>query len=228
MDGEFDCQGGEFDCQPLVEEISTNWHPTLRFPKMNFLRGCFTPKSIFSEYELDKLCVESSMDRDEVERQYQQFLSHHKNGKMTRRDFQNLLRQSCPSMSDGNIKKLSQDILRMYDTTQDGIVDFREFFITLNIMKEGSPEENLKKIFRMFDINSDGVISLKELGKTVKDFGELMEKNKRKDILARTAFDEMDADKDGKIDQDEFVTACLTNGSASTSIALEIVKLFVN
>merc|ERR1719319_7885 len=111
---------------------------------------------------------------------------------MTRRDFQNLLRQSCPSMSDGNIKKLSQDI------------------------------------FRMYDINSDGVISLKELGKTVKDFGELMEKNKLKDILARTAFDEMDADKDGKIDQDEFVTACLTNGSASTSIALEIVKLFVN
>jgi len=163
------------------------------------------------------------MDRDEVEKQYQRFLSHHKNGKMTPRSFQSLLRQSCPGMSDGDLKKITKHIFRMYDTNLDGNVDFREFLITLHVMKEGSPEQNLKQIFRVFDINSDGVISLKELSKIVRDLHE-----KGEDILAKTAFDEMDTDHDGMIDESEFVSACLTRRKASTSIALKIVTLFVD
>jgi len=193
---------------------------------MGFLLGCVSPKNVLSCEDIEKLAAITSMDKDEIERQHQKFLSHHKHGKISRKSFQNLLQQSCPGLSNGSLGKMSQHILRIYDTNQDGNIDFAEFLLTLHIMKEGSPEENLKQIFRLFDINNDGVISMKELSKIVKDFRDLME-NDGEDALAKTAFDEMDLDQNGKIDEEEFVSACMTRRKASTTIALQIVNLFV-
>jgi len=193
---------------------------------MGFLRGCVSPKCGLTDEEIEKLTTITSMDKDEIEEQHQKFLSHHKNGKISRKSFQNLLQQSCPGLSNGALGKMAQHILRIYDTNQDGNIDFAEFILTLHIMKEGSPEENLKQIFRVFDINCDGAISLKELSKIVKDFRDVME-NQGEEVLAKTAFDEMDADHDGKIDEDEFVSACLNRRKASASIAIKIVNLFV-
>ena len=51
----------------------------------------------------------------------------------------------------------------MYDTNEDGYIDFREFMIVLYTFSNGTPEENLNQMFRVFDINSDGSVSLKEL-----------------------------------------------------------------
>jgi len=193
---------------------------------MGFLVDCVSGESSLPEEEVAKLAALTGTDRQEVELQYEQFLKHHKHGRISRRSFQNLLQKSWPGISSGALGKLSQHIFRMYDTNQDGNIDFTEFILMLHIMKEGSPEQNLRQIFKIFDINSDGGISMKELRKILKDFRDLME-SEGEEALARTAFDEMDADQDGKIDEEEFVNACLEGGKASSSIALKIVTLFV-
>ena len=45
-------------------------------------------------------------------------------------------------------------------------------------------------------------------------------------MLARTAFEEMDKDADGKVSQEEFVSACLGQEEISRLLALKIIDIF--
>merc|ERR1719510_2807342 len=96
-------------------------------------------------------------------------------------------------------------------------------------MASGSAEDNLRRVFRAFDINSDGGISRKELEKVVKHLhdGSTTTVQWREDDVARRAFDEMDTDGDGKVDQEEFVSACLAGRRTSAALALKVVGIFV-
>ena len=94
-------------------------------------------------------------------------------------------------------KKMEKHVFRVYDTNNDGFIDFVEFMVywekrvnshinfkvVYYVMADGSPEEVLLKIFRIFDINrwllklnhiyliyfSDGFISKKEMSRLIKD-----------------------------------------------------------
>ena len=128
-------------------------------------------------------------------------------------------------------EKLSKHIWRMYDTNQDGHIDFREFMIVLYVMSNGSPEENLKQIFRVFDINNDGKINLAEMKRIVNDLFKLIDEkdveNASKEILVQSAFSEMDEDGDGEISQEEFIKACLSQKKFSTMLTLKIIDIFI-
>jgi len=109
---------------------------------------------------------------------------------------------------------------------------YREFMIVLYVMSSGTPQENLKQIFRVFDINNDGSISAKELKRIVKDLFHLLSKEDNpdkasQDTLAELAFKEMDADFDGKITEQEFVSACMGQEKISSMLALRIIDVFV-
>ena len=48
-----------------------------------------------------------------------------------------------------------------------------------------------------------------------------------KDMIAKTAFAEMDKNKDGKVTKEEFVTDCLGKQEISKMLALKLVDIFV-
>ena len=48
-----------------------------------------------------------------------------------------------------------------------------------------------------------------------------------RDLVAKSVFAEMDADKDGKVTVDEFVTACLGQGELSRMLALKVINIVV-
>ena len=79
-------------------------------------------------------------------------------------------------------------------------------------MAGGTTEDILKKIFRLFDVNSDGSISKKEMERLVKDMYGLLKREdpniSAADLVAKTAFAEMDKDEDGKVSLEEFLVAC--------------------
>ena len=82
---------------------------------------------------------------------------------------------------------------------------------------------------RLFDVNSDGVISKKEMSRLVKDMYGLLKKEdpnvSAAELIAKSAFAEMDENEDGKISLKEFSTACLAEKDFSrllTSTALDI------
>merc|ERR1711962_1025754 len=168
------------------------------------------------------------MERDAVEKQYQNFLTKHPDGKISRKSFHDMMKECCPGT---DTEKLERHIFRMYDKNDDGHIDFREFMIVLYIMSSGSPQENLKQIFRVFDINNDGTITLKELQKIVRDLFLLInETNADKasqELLVKTAFHEMDENHDGAITQSEFIEACMAQKKFSTMLTLKIIDVFI-
>lgn len=95
-------------------------------------------------------------------------------------------------MPKKDASKLEKHVFRVYDTNNDGVIDFVEFMVVFHILSggvyklfrritdhldcrldlpsaEGSPEDVLEKLFRVFDVNSDGNISAKEMERLVAD-----------------------------------------------------------
>lgn len=98
-------------------------------------------------------------------------------------------------------------------------------------MSDGSPEEVLGKIFRVFDVNSDGSITNKEMQRLVKDMYGLLKTEDptiaAKDMIAKSAFAEMDKNDDGKVTLEEFKTACLGREEFSKLLAIKVIDIFV-
>merc|ERR1711962_1151760 len=126
---------------------------------------------------------------------------------MKKKDFREMMAKALPKKDAG---KMEKHVFRIYDTNNDGYIDFPEFMIVFYIMSDGSPEEVLGKIFRVFDVNSD-------------DSEQASEK-----FIATSAFAEMDKDADGKITKEEFISACLGQEQFSKMLALKIIDIFVD
>ncbi|XP_023345061.1 neuronal calcium sensor 2 [Eurytemora carolleeae] len=197
-------------------------------PRFSSIMGCVNGKSFLTDEDIVFIARNTAMDQEQVEIRYQNFLSKHPDGRISRKSFHDMMKECYPGT---DTEKLEKHIFRMYDTNDDGHIDFREFMIVLYVLSNGSPEENLKQIFRVFDINNDGSISLKELKRIVKDLFHLINEENvdqaSHDVLANSAFSEMDENKDGEITQEEFIEACMLQKKFSTMLTLRIIDIFV-
>ena len=131
------------------------------------------------------------------------------------------------SLPGSNGERVGGHVWRIYDRNMDGRIDFSEFIIALQIMNNGTLEENLEQIFRVFDINNDGRIEKREMRRIVKDLGKMVG-IKDRDEASREAFKEMDEDGDGEVTKEEFVRACLTQKKFSVMLTLLIIDIFLS
>merc|ERR1711981_782426 len=103
--------------------------------------------------------------------------------------------------------------------------------VIFHIMNDGTAEEVLGKIFRLFDVNSDGNISNKEMKRLVKDMYGLLKAEDpnvaANNMIAKSAFAEMDKDEDGKVSLEEFQSACLGREEFSKMLAVKVIDIFV-
>merc|ERR550517_324711 len=183
---------------------------------------------VLREQDIAALSKSSGMDAAQVKEHFAAFLESHPNGKMKPKEFREMVEKTMPKSDAG---KMEKHVFRIYDTNNDGYIDFVEFMVVFYIMSDGTPQEVLEKIFRVFDANSDGTITKKELTRLIKDmYGLLNTENAEqasKDMIAKSAFAEMDKDEDGKITTEEFVSACLGQEQFSKMLALKIIDIFV-
>ena len=79
-------------------------------------------------------------------------------------------------------------------------------------LSSGSQMENIEKIFYMLDFDNDGVISSEEYELVTSDIFLLANERKvsmsNQDHLTKLTYEEMDSNKDGKVDLKEFMKAC--------------------
>ena len=191
--------------------------------------GSKNGKPVLREEDITALSKSSGLDGAQVEESFNAFIAEHPNGKMKPKEFREMMAKAVPKK---DASKMEKHVFRIYDANNDGVIDFTEFMLIFFVMSEGAPEEVLTKIFRMFDVNSDGTISMKEMNKLIKDMYGLLKTEDpniaAKNMIAKTAFAEMDKDKDGEVSKEEFVTACMGQEEISKMLALKIVDIFVD
>ena len=186
--------------------------------------GSKNGKPVLRDEDISALSKSSGLNGAQVKESFNAFVAEHPNGKMKPKDFREMMAKAVPTK---DAAKLDKHVFRIYDANNDGVIDFTEFMLIFFIMSEGAPEEVLTKIFQVFDVNSDGAISKKELNMLIKDMYGLL-KSAAKKLVAKTAFAEMDKDKDGKVSQEEFVSACMGQQEISKMLALKVVDIFVD
>jgi len=170
--------------------------------------------------------------REMLRYHFDNFIAKHPKGYITRKSFRDIAKQCYPNK---NYAKLEKRLFNMYDTDGDGSISFREFMIAIYIMSDGTPEQNLRQIFRVFDENNDGAISHKEMKKFVKDIQSLLTPSDLENIsehnlvkaITKQAFSEMDRDNDGRVTEDEFVSATLGHEKVATLLTMKIVNCLV-
>jgi len=191
--------------------------------------GSKNGKPVLTEQQAEQLAQSSGLDVVQVREQFDAFVLEHPNGKMKKKDFREMMAKALPKKDAG---KMEKHVFRIYDTNNDGYIDFPEFMIVFYIMSDGSPEEVLGKIFRVFDVNSDDSITKKELTRLIKDMYGLLNNDNPEQasekFIATSAFAEMDKDADGKITKEEFISACLGQDQFSKMLALKVAEMFTD
>ena len=190
--------------------------------------GSKNGKPVLRDEDVAALSQSSGMPEAEVKDAFNAFIAEHPNGKMKPKDFREIMSSALPKK---DASKMEKHVFRIYDSNNDGYVDFVEFMVVFFILSDGSSEEVLTKIFRLFDVNSDGKITKKELTRLVKDMYGLLKKDDPNvnaiDLIAKSAFAEMDKDEDGKITAEEFISACLGEQDFSKMLANKAIDIFM-
>jgi len=190
--------------------------------------GSSNGKPVLRDEDVATLSKSSGMDEAQVKTAFDNFVTEHPDGKMRPKDFREMMQKAIPGK---DAKKMEDHVFRIYDSNNDGYIDFPEFMIIYFIMNEGSPQEVLSRIFRVFDCNNDGTISMKEMKRLIKDmYGMLKSEDPNvatKDFVAKTAFAEMDENQDGKVTSEEFIKACMEKDEFTKMLTLKIIDIFV-
>ena len=96
-----------------------------------------------------------------------------------------------------------KDLFNKADKNSDGKIDVTEFKELVELLpgkeSEGKINPNLVKVFEQFDSDHDGLISKEEVRSTLRAIGKDLS-----DTELDTCFNELDTNKDGKIDITEF------------------------
>jgi len=183
---------------------------------------------VLRDEDVASLSKTSGLEPMQVREAFNAFVEEHPKGKMKPKDFSEMMTKAMPKK---DASKMQKHVFRIYDSNNDGYIDFIEFMLIFHIMSDGTPEEVLGKIFRVFDVNSDGSITKKEMTRLVKDMYGLIKAEdptaQSEALIAKSAFTEMDADGDGKITMEEFISACLSQDELSKLLALKIIDIFV-
>jgi len=184
--------------------------------------------AVLREEDIAALVKSSGLDEAQVKEAFDSWVAEHPNGKMKPKDFREMMSKALPKK---DASKMEKHVFRIYDSNNDGYIDFSEFMLIFFIMSDGTPEEVLTKIFRVFDVNSDGTITQKEMTKLIKDMYGLLKSEDpnlaAKDLVSKSAFAEMDKDQDGKVTTAEFIAACTGQEEFSKMLALKVIDIFV-
>jgi Ca2+-binding EF-hand superfamily protein len=91
-------------------------------------------------------------------------------------------------------------MIRQVDRDGDGEIDFSEFIeVIAQETKEKHSKDEILSVFRAIDEQGHGYITSDELRQIMNHLGEYLPEEEIEDIIS-----ELDTNKDGKIDFDEF------------------------
>ncbi|KAF9649947.1 putative calmodulin [Thelephora ganbajun] len=104
--------------------------------------------------------------------------------------------------TEAEIRKMINEI----DSDGDGTIDFREFLTMMAMkMNDADSGEEIKEAFKVFDRDGSGYISAAELKQVLASLGERLTDDEIDMMIG-----EVDVDRDGQIDYEEFVNMMMS------------------
>jgi calmodulin len=118
-------------------------------------------------------------------------------GSISKQELKGVMKKLGQNPTDDDIEAMIKSV----DDNGDGEIDFDEFLVLMSAKKKNNndPDKELKDAFKVFDADGSGTISRSELKKLMKSLGQ-----KLSDAELDAMMDEVDTDKSGEIDFDEF------------------------
>ena len=163
--------------------LKFRFHMKLRHAVLEFIVSHFTHSSEI--YELQQAFIAMDYNGD---------------GKLTTEE----LTVACLMLE--YTKEDVSNILAECDANMNGSLDYTEFLTAASNWKKDLSKNKIKATFECFDIDKDGVISLPELKEMLSNDMGVEEE------IWNEIFGEVDSNRDGMIDPEEFETAVLLKG----------------
>ncbi|XP_024529122.1 calcium-dependent protein kinase 2 [Selaginella moellendorffii] len=128
-----------------------------------------------------------------------------KSGTITFEELKSGLAKQGYDMAESEVRA----IMESADVDGNGTIDYLEFISATMHMNKMDRENNLLAAFKQFDTDNSGFISVEELEQALYRYG-MVDEGMIKDIIK-----EVDVNKDGRIDYNEFATMMLRAGSSA-------------
>jgi len=158
--------------------------------------------------ELRELEESTYFDKRELQKWFREFMKDCPSGTLSQDDFVRIYQQFFPH---GNPAKFARHVFKVFDVNSDGCISFKEFIVALSVTSKGTLEEKLDWAFSLYDLDGDGYISNTEMLNIVNSIyemvGNMLHLPKDEDTPQKRVnkiFNQMDADKDGRLTRDEF------------------------
>ncbi|KAG6622003.1 uncharacterized protein IUM83_07411 [Phytophthora cinnamomi] len=132
-------------------------------------------------------------------------------------------------------KMVADRLYDVFDRDGNGQIDFSELASGLSVLCKGARDAKVKAAFRLYDFNADGFISLDEMKRYLTSIFKVLyevQPEMRQEtgvspeelgvVTAEQAFQEADANHDGKLSYDEFLT--WYNSPAQAGISSAVAK----
>ncbi|XP_053555543.1 lysophosphatidylcholine acyltransferase 2 isoform X2 [Bombina bombina] len=144
--------------------------------------------------EFTKVSKKLNLKWDNVRKQLEVFASIAGSAKGGRIGIEEFAKHLQLPMSD-----ILRELFALFDRDRDGTIDFREYVIGVAVLcNPANTEETIQFAFKLFDVDEDGSITEKEFSSLLRSSLGLP------DLDVSKLFNDMDADKSGKINYDEF------------------------
>merc|ERR1712172_54515 len=87
----------------------------------------------------------SRLDEVQIREAFKSFMNDHPKGTMKPADFNQMIKRALPSVDPA---KLEKHVFRVYDTNNDGVIDFIEFMVVYHVMSDGTPDEEMGRLVK--------------------------------------------------------------------------------
>eukprot|EP00794_Sanderia_malayensis_P010747 gene10747-11898_t len=161
--------------------------------------------------ELNDLCHKTKFEQGELKLWYERFKKDYPSGSISKQQFVELYRGHY---KNGDAKKFSEHVFRVFDVNNDGKIDFKEFVCALSVTTRGTLEEKLHWAFSIYDIDGNGRITSKELVtiiRSIKCMADALDDQNISDDKIIGIFKTFDVNNDGVLTADEFMMGARKN-----------------
>ena len=109
------------------------------------IMGAQSSKDRLSKADVEFLVMNTQYDENTIQEWYKGFMADCPDGRLNTTAFMKIYSKCFPA---GNAREFCDHVFRTFDSDKNGVIDFKEFLLAINVTSNGSPEEKLNWAFR--------------------------------------------------------------------------------